>query len=94
VVDVVYPQAASLEAGHFCTRLRIPSRAACGRAPRSAEQFAMSFHQDGLAGELSGLPGGHRIIRLLRLDGHSNIAAANRHHARNPQRTLTLLQAA
>jgi hypothetical protein len=31
---------------------------------------------------------------LLRLDGHANIAAANRHHARNPQRTLKLLQAA
>jgi len=27
-------------------------------------------------------------IGLLRLDGHSNIAAANRHHARDPQRTL------
>ena len=33
-------------------------------------------------------------ISLLRLDGHANIAAANRHHARNPQRTLKLLQAA
>jgi predicted transposase YbfD/YdcC len=33
-------------------------------------------------------------ISLLRLDGHHNIAAANRHHARNPQRTLKLLQAA
>jgi predicted transposase YbfD/YdcC len=31
-------------------------------------------------------------ISLLRLDGHSNIAAANRHHARDPQRTLKLLQ--
>jgi len=31
-------------------------------------------------------------ISLLRLDGHINIAAANRHHARDPQRTLTLLQ--
>ena len=30
----------------------------------------------------------------LRLDGHANIAAANRHHARDPQRTLTLLQTA
>ena len=29
---------------------------------------------------------------LLRLDGHANIAAANRHHARDPQRTLKLLQ--
>ena len=28
-------------------------------------------------------------ISLLRLDGHTNIAAANRHHARDPQRTLT-----
>ena len=33
-------------------------------------------------------------ISLLRLDGHSNIAAACRHHARDPQRTLTLLQTA
>jgi len=33
-------------------------------------------------------------ISLLRLDGHANIAAANRHHARDPQRTLNLLQAA
>jgi predicted transposase YbfD/YdcC len=33
-------------------------------------------------------------ISLLRLDGHSNIAAANRHHARDPQRTLRLLQTA
>jgi predicted transposase YbfD/YdcC len=31
-------------------------------------------------------------ISLLRLDGQSNIAAANRHHARDPQRTLKLLQ--
>jgi predicted transposase YbfD/YdcC len=33
-------------------------------------------------------------ISLLRLDGHTNIAAANRHHARDPQRTLTLLRTA
>ena len=33
-------------------------------------------------------------IGLLRLDGHANIAAANRHHARDPQRTLKLLQTA
>jgi predicted transposase YbfD/YdcC len=33
-------------------------------------------------------------ISMLRLDGHTNIAAANRHHARDPQRTLKLLQAA
>ena len=31
-------------------------------------------------------------ISLLRIDGHANIAAANRHHARDPQRTLKLLQ--
>ena len=31
---------------------------------------------------------------LLRLDGHTNIAAANRYHARDPQRTLRLLQTA
>jgi len=36
---------------------------------------------------------GNLAISLLRLDGHANIAAANRHHARDPQRTLTLLQA-
>ena len=33
-------------------------------------------------------------ISLLRLDGRKNIAAANRHHARDPQRTLRLLQSA
>src|SRR5213592_2188458 len=33
-------------------------------------------------------------ISLLRLDGHDNIAAANRHHLRDPQRTLKLLQTA
>jgi hypothetical protein len=33
-------------------------------------------------------------ISLLRLDGHDNIAAANRHHARDPQCTLKLLQTA
>ena len=32
-------------------------------------------------------------ISLLRLDGHINIAAANR-HARDPQRTLKLFQTA
>ena len=32
-------------------------------------------------------------ISLLRLDGQASIAAANRHHARGPQRALTLLQA-
>jgi predicted transposase YbfD/YdcC len=31
-------------------------------------------------------------ISLLRIHGHANIAAANRHHARDPQRTLKLLQ--
>jgi hypothetical protein len=33
-------------------------------------------------------------ISLLRLDGHINIAGANRHHARDPQRALKLLQTA
>jgi hypothetical protein len=33
-------------------------------------------------------------ISLLRLDGQANIAAVNRHHARDPQRTLKLLQTA
>ena len=33
-------------------------------------------------------------ISLLRLDSQANIAAANRHHARHPQRTLKLLQTA
>jgi hypothetical protein len=33
-------------------------------------------------------------ISLLRLEGRKNIAAANRHHARDPQRTLKLLQSA
>jgi hypothetical protein len=31
-------------------------------------------------------------VSLLRLGGHENITAANRHHARDPQRTLKLLQ--
>ena len=34
------------------------------------------------------------VISLLRLHGHTNIAAANRHHARDPQRTLMLLRTA
>ena len=33
-------------------------------------------------------------ISILHLDGHASIAAANRHHARDPERTLKLLQAA
>jgi predicted transposase YbfD/YdcC len=33
-------------------------------------------------------------ISILRLDGHAGIAAASRHHARDPQRTLKLRQAA
>jgi predicted transposase YbfD/YdcC len=33
-------------------------------------------------------------ISLLRLDGHKNIARANRHHARDPQRTVKLLRTA
>jgi hypothetical protein len=33
-------------------------------------------------------------MSLLRLDGHASIAAASRHHARDPQRTLKLLQTA
>ena len=33
-------------------------------------------------------------ISLLRLDGHASIAAADRRHARDPQRTLQLRQIA
>jgi predicted transposase YbfD/YdcC len=33
-------------------------------------------------------------ISILRLDGHDNIAAANRHHAHDAQRTVKLLQTA
>ena len=33
-----------------------------------------------------------KIISGLRLDHHINITAANRDHARDPQRTLKLLQ--
>ena len=33
-------------------------------------------------------------ISLLRLGGQANIAAADCHHARDPQRTLKLLQTA
>jgi hypothetical protein len=32
-------------------------------------------------------------ISLLRLDGETNIAAANRHHARHPEHTIALLTA-
>jgi hypothetical protein len=32
-------------------------------------------------------------VSILRMDGYANIAA-NRHHARDPRRTLKLLQAA
>jgi len=31
---------------------------------------------------------------MVTVGGHANIAAANRHHARDPQRTLKLLQTA
>jgi predicted transposase YbfD/YdcC len=37
---------------------------------------------------------GSLAISLLRLDGHTNIAAANRYYARDPQRGLHLLQTA
>jgi predicted transposase YbfD/YdcC len=37
---------------------------------------------------------GNLAISLLRLHGHTDIAAANRHHARDPQRGLHLLQSA
>jgi hypothetical protein len=33
-------------------------------------------------------------ISILHMDGHFNIAAPNRHHARDPRRTLQLLQTA
>jgi hypothetical protein len=33
-------------------------------------------------------------ISILRLDGHARVAAASRHHVRDPQRTLRLVQAA
>jgi hypothetical protein len=33
-------------------------------------------------------------ISLLRVDGQASIAAANRHYARGPQRTLTLVRTA
>lgn len=40
------------------------------------------------------VPANSLSIRPLRLDGHTNIAAANRYHARDPQRTLKLPQTA
>ena len=49
--------------------------------------------QDGKRAPRHGITGS-LAISLLRLDGHINIAAANRHHARDPQRTLKLLQTA
>jgi hypothetical protein len=41
-----------------------------------------------------GVPANSLFIGLLRLDGHTNIAAANRRHARDPQLTLKLPQTA
>ncbi len=41
-----------------------------------------------------GVPANSLSNSLLRLDGHTNIAAANRRHARDPQRTLKLPQTA
>ena len=50
--------------------------------------------QDRKRTSCDGIPTRCLAISILRLDGHTNIAAANRHHARDPQRTLKLLQAA
>jgi hypothetical protein len=50
--------------------------------------------QDGKRAPRDGIATGSLAISMLRLDGHANIAAANRHHARDPQRTLKLLQTA
>jgi hypothetical protein len=50
--------------------------------------------QDGECASCNGVTAHSLAISLLRLDGHINIAAANRHHARDPQRTLKLLQTA
>jgi hypothetical protein len=63
---------------------------ALGCRPRRAGQIA---GQEGNTPHIMASPRG-LAISLLRLDGHASIAAANRHHPRDPQRTLKLLQTA
>jgi hypothetical protein len=55
---------------------------------------AESLHTAEVARTVLLVSGGLIAIGLLRLDGQVNIAAANRRHARGPQRTLKLLQTA
>ena len=58
-------------------------------------QGELSRHRCSRGADLTGVLSLRSLaISLLRLDGHMNITAANRHHARDPQRTLKLLQAA
>jgi hypothetical protein len=66
----------------------------CGTSPRALHD---TKHAAILAAGKAQVTQPHRAtsqISVVVLDGHANIAAANRHHARDPQRTLKLLQAA
>ena len=58
-----------------------------------------SYQEDKSLVRTGNAPGAMATLRslavsLLRLRNRTNIAAANRHHARDPQRTLKLLQTA
>jgi hypothetical protein len=64
-----------------------------------ADRFAVEFKIDYLNAEGIGIQQHENQMRSIETQlaagpGHANIAAANRHHARDPQRTLKLLQAA
>jgi hypothetical protein len=59
---------------------------------QGGEQVAGCLGDVGALAE--GADGAGLAISLLRPDGQTNIAAANRHYAPDPQRTLRLLQAA
>ena len=55
---------------------------------------AGSLHTAEVARTVPLVSGGLIAIGLLRLDGQANIGAANCRHARDPQRTMKLLQTA
>jgi hypothetical protein len=68
VVDVVHAKAADLQAGHCVHQAQDPEQGfvrVSVRAGRpAAEQFALPFQQDGLAGEPGRLPGGQSAGRV------------------------------
>ena len=62
MVDLVHAQAADLEAGHSVHQGEDPEQGFVRVSVRvgapAAEQLALPFQEDGLAGEPGGLPGG------------------------------------